>query len=172
MTHPDLTPKQIERFWSKIDRSGGPDACWPWMAGRFPSGYGATAMYRVPYRAHRLAFILTVGPIPARMVICHMCDNPPCCNPRHLWLGTVADNNRDTAAKGHYPTGDQHPARLNPDLRRGERNGRSRLKNDDIRDIRRRYAAGESQGDIAERYRVHRNTIWWIVNRRHWKHVE
>ena len=91
-----------ERFWAKVDRASS-DACWPWLAthGRF--GYGE---FKVGGRsgrsvkAHRVAWELTHGPISDGLFVLHRCDNPPCCNPGHLFLGTHADNMRDMAQKG------------------------------------------------------------------------
>jgi hypothetical protein len=94
-----------ERFWAKVDRSGGPDACWLWTAGTFRlrNGYGKfgadPAASRTVY-AHRFAYELSHGPIPPGLLVCHHCDNPPCCNPAHLFLGTIADNMRDMSDKG------------------------------------------------------------------------
>jgi len=83
-----------ERFWCGVKR-GEPDECWPWTRSLSPKGYG-----RVRGRnAHRVAYELTYGPIPPGMFVCHTCDNPPCCNPAHLFLGTYLDNIADMVAK-------------------------------------------------------------------------
>lgn len=98
-----VTQPLEERFWSKVDKSGGPAACWPWTASVDPKGYGQFAYAdgtRRSGRAHRVAWILANGPISAGMSVCHSCDNPPCCNPAHLWLGTNADNVADRVRKG------------------------------------------------------------------------
>lgn len=90
-----------EWFWSKVDRSGGPDACWPWTMARLPRGYGVLAYQQRQTYSHRVAYLLDSGFIPDNVpFVCHTCDNPPCCNPDHLWLGTHADNMADMVAKG------------------------------------------------------------------------
>ena len=74
-----------------------PDACWEWQGTRFPSGYGHFSHNRY---AHRLVWELTYGPVPKGAGVCHTCDNPPCCNPDHLFLGTQKDNVADMLHKG------------------------------------------------------------------------
>lgn len=104
------------RFWNKVDTSAGSDSCWPWKAWRYAKGYGT---FKVPNcmsggYAHRFAYILANGPLPRGMHVCHSCDNPPCCNPAHLWAGTAGENIRDMTAKGrgvppHF-VGEVHPS--------------------------------------------------------------
>lgn len=91
-----------ERFWARVDRSSAPEACWPWTTrvGRF--GYGRLSVDRRQVHAHRVAFELSGGSIPDGFYVLHRCDNPPCCNPAHLFVGTHADNMRDRHQKGRY----------------------------------------------------------------------
>lgn len=91
-------PITAERLWSQVDRSGGPDACWLWQGHCDRGGYGRLA----GARAHREAWVQTFGPIPDGLWVLHRCDNPPCCNPRHLFLGTPKDNTRDMMEKGRH----------------------------------------------------------------------
>lgn len=103
---PDLTAVTEDvaaRFWEKVERQG-PDECWPWT-GATRSGYGALWIDGVLQRAHRVSWVLNVGPIPKGQHVLHRCDNPPCVNPTHLFLGSHADNMADKAAKGRVRSG-------------------------------------------------------------------
>lgn len=91
------------RFWEKVDRAEG---CWLWTGAK-SSGYGKIQRGQrgAGYVwAHRVAWELTVGPIPDGLQVLHACDNPPCVNPAHLFLGTRSDNMRDAASKGRLRT--------------------------------------------------------------------
>lgn len=132
------------RFWRKVKR-GPPDECWPWTGRRGGRGYGRVGSCG----AHRLAWELTNGAIPAGLWVLHRCDNPPCVNPSHLWLGTHADNMADMRAKGRSARGDRHGSRLHPERRpRGERHG-SRTQPE-------RAARGERNGSLTRPDRVPR----------------
>lgn len=89
-------------FWAKVDRSGGPEGCWPWLGVRNASGHGRVNRERgSPLYTHRVAYELSSGVRLAKGdLVCHRCDNPPCCNPAHLFVGTAADNIHDMVAKG------------------------------------------------------------------------
>lgn len=95
-----LDASVIARFWRKVDRSGGPNACWPWKAGTHHFGHGAFRIHKTQVQAHRVAYALIEGPVRDDIDVLHTCDNPPCCNPAHLYLGTQADNNRDRTVRG------------------------------------------------------------------------
>lgn len=102
----------VERFWRNVDRSGGPDACWPWTGYRDPDGYGKTKWDGRSVRSHRLALLLTTGEaLPPTVFACHRCDNPPCCNPAHLFAGKSRDNVHDMLSKGRQRF-EGAPARL------------------------------------------------------------
>jgi len=90
-----------EKFWASLDIRGNED-CWEWQRGRDDGGYGCVCYSGKRYGAHRLAWELTNGPIPEGLLVCHSCDNPPCCNPKHLFLGTHGDNMQDALTKGRF----------------------------------------------------------------------
>ena len=98
MGRSQLTMEQ--RFWEKVNREGS--GCWEWQACRQHNGYGQfyVSRHRTSNQAHRVAWELTHGPIPAGLWVLHHCDNPPCVRPDHLWVGDRADNMRDAVAKG------------------------------------------------------------------------
>lgn len=101
------------RLWSKVDRSGGPEACWPWLGSRDDRGYGYVRHEGRPQPAYRVAYELTIGPVPAGLELDHLCRNTSCCNPGHLEAVTHAENVRRGEggafwrAKTHCPAG--HP---------------------------------------------------------------
>jgi HNH endonuclease len=92
----------IDRFMEKLDTSGGLFACWPWRGVITNTGYGKFNLDGRMVLAHRVAYTLLVGPIGVGLEVCHACDNPPCCNPAHLWTGTPTDNRRDCLVKGRH----------------------------------------------------------------------
>ena len=165
-----------ERFWSKVDRSGGPDACWPWTGYRRQNGYGQVCVDGRIEVAHRVAWQLANGPIPPETPnVLHHCDNPPCCNPygtKHLFVGTKADNSADMLQKGRSPAGDRSGPRLHPGcMPRGEAHHNAKLTAEAIVAIRAAVVAGESQRSVAERYGIFQTTVSEIKRRVIWRHV-
>ena len=147
----------LDRLWSRIDR-GAEDECWHW-SGRILNGYGSISAYSREWLAHRLLWIELNGPIPDGLAVCHTCDNPACCNPKHLWLGTWAENNADRASKGR--SGDM----------RGEKSGKAILTEDQVIYILRNVKGYGDQTRIAKELGVDATTVNKIVNRHHWSHV-
>ena len=105
-----LKKTREELFWEKVDKSAGPNDCWPWRGARNYKGYGGF-QGRI---ASRLALEFSTGKeLPANLQACHSCDNPPCCNPGHLFIGTAADNLRDSISKGRFKASEYHKLRKN-----------------------------------------------------------
>lgn len=146
------------RFWDRVDRSGGPDACWPWT-GHIDkrSGYGWFWWKGKNRRAHRVAWELTHGSPPTKNTL-HTCDNRRCQNPKHLFDDSQAANMADMVAKGRQT--------------KGEAVNTNKLTPDQVREIRRRSESGESSSALAIAFGVNRQMIWKIKARRDWRHIE
>ena len=154
-----MRPSTPEDFWRRVDKSGD---CWPWLGPKDRDGYGRlTYQGRRMHSAHRLSWKLANGPIPKGMCVCHRCDNPPCCNPAHLWLGTNQDNMDDKVSKG------RHSYRSHV----GVENPNSKLTEDEVLDIRAARAFGAAQKDIAKAYNLEVSVISRITTRASWKHL-
>lgn len=170
-----LTNKELERFWAKVDQSGGPDACWPWTAStQGTSNYGAVMIRREginpKYFAHRIALSIALGrAIEPEEEACHNCpdgDNVLCCNPAHLWVGTHQENIADRDAKGRHYRGGPYKARS------GEEHGRAKLTEEKVRTIRALYQdKSATLRELAREHGVTDMTIHAVVNRRTWKDV-
>ncbi len=150
----------LDRFWSKVDRRG-PDECWPWLAHRKASGYGQFVLRNGEYpTASRVALALTVGPLAAGVVACHTCDNPPCCNPAHLFPGTQADNTSDSVSKGRA------------NRAHGPATGSARLTEDQVAEIRAEPHHYGLTAMLARRYGVSATTIRKIRRGEKWGHLD
>lgn len=153
---PPYVPVPI-RFWSKVnippDRNR--NDCWEWIGSLDPKGYGSFGIQGRTRKAHRVAYELHhATEIPSGMHVCHSCDNPKCCNPSHLWLGTNADNHRDMAKKGRAG------------IRRGEDNVSHKFTDGQIEQVFALRAEGLKQREIAERLQISRGYISSILRGR------
>lgn len=146
----------LMRVMRRVDIRGH-DECWPYT-GRLSRGYGVIDFDGRPVFAHRLVYEIGHGKQPGDLHVCHSCDNPRCCNPGHLWLGTAKDNAQDMLAKG----------RARHVTRRGEQSHYSKLTERDVLAIR---ASDEKTKVLATRFGVTTAQILNIKRRRHWTHV-
>ncbi len=148
------------------------NGCMEWGKGRDKNGYGNLRFEGRSRWAHRVAWMLTNGPIPPGLCVLHRCDNPPCCNVDHLFLGTPTENMADRDAKGRQAKGERNGLRADPSrARRGETHPYAKLDPVKVSCIRERAAAGESGYNLAAEYGVTQPTISSIVRRKTWHHV-
>ena len=160
------------RFWSKVEVRG-PLQCWPWKAGRSRKGYGLFRLDGRSITASRAAWIITFDERPPDdVLVCHRCDNPPCCNPAHLFLGTIHDNMNDMRAKGRHPHGDSHPLRKRPELiLRGEQRPNAKLNPQLIEWAHDERAKGRLQREIAADLGVVQSCISQALSGARWAHL-
>lgn len=162
-----LTPADIKRFWKYV-RVGSPNECWPWTAGHNNRGYGHFRKRPRTYRAHRMAFVLCKGD-PGSFMVCHTCDNPPCCNPAHLFLGTGKDNVQDCINKGRISRGIKHSEATKLYTPRGEDHPCAILTKAQVDAIRRMWATGEhSRRDIAAAFGIMPVLVGAVIKGRCW----
>lgn len=160
-----------DRFWSKVDTTGGPDACWIWQGPKRDTGYGYTTDFWKKILAHRMAYELTYGPVPPGKNVCHSCDVRDCVNPAHLWAGSQSENLRDAAAKGRLGKGPRNP-------KRGEASSQTTLTEADVRAMRAAYQPGTSRGQrvtirsLARKYGVTSSCVHRIIRREAWSHID
>ncbi len=143
-----------ERFFEKIEVRGEND-CWPWIGSKDQKGYGLFRYVTAKIiRSHRYMHMITVGDIPAKHLVCHTCDNPACCNPKHLFLGTDSDNMIDMVKKGRNTPGKWS----------------NKLSVSDVLEIR-KLAGTVTARELAGRYGVQPRTIVCVIQRINWKHI-
>ena len=164
------TPNRVDRikehkgkdFWDNVE-IGKPDECWPWKRSRLDAGYGQAWFMGRKELAHRVAWILTIGVLGSSTCVLHTCDNPPCCNPKHLFIGTQQDNLIDMFAKGR---GKMPPRML------GEDNPKSKLTEKEVLEIRSLWSVrAMTQKELWERYGITRTTLQAILYRQSWRHI-
>jgi len=167
--HPPIPIEQ--RFWAKVGKKSE-DECWEWLAYKNKLGYGVFRGSKKSMLAHRMAWQLEHGYIPDGLLCCHHCDNPSCCNPSHLFLGTDKDNHDDMIAKGR----DRHPRGIRKSenskvYMKGILNGQSKLSDEDVICIRLLSMMEISQAQLGRIYNISPTQIHHIVKRHAWGHI-
>jgi hypothetical protein len=156
---PELSGKDKARFWSRVDKSGGDEACWIWKTKRSDDKYGVFRVGDAYFLAHRLSFVLSGGTFGNGPLVLHgPCNRRNCVNPSHLRSGddaqNMADKKRDNTENN------------------GERHGLSKLKDSDVIEIRERHSTGTATRlRLARDYGVTKQTISKIIRRQQWKHL-
>lgn len=138
-------------FWNRID-IGEMKSCWIWRGGKDKNGYGMFGVKKTSFRAHRLSYFLYYKINPQNLYVCHSCDNPACCNPHHLFLGTQADNVRDMILKNR--------------MKIGIRNEKFPILSEwDILNIKADYSnKNKSMMELAKEYGVYKTKIWCVLH--------
>ena len=153
-------PQQVvDYFWNKVTYPGNDQDCWEWCGTIEKEGYGVFSVNHKQLRVHRFSWEYYNGSIPNNLFVCHKCDNPPCVNPDHLFLGSLQDNEKDKVQK------DRHVF--------GSKNGRAVLTEEVIIDIitgvlNKTYL---SIADIVDKYKVNPMMIRYIFRRKNWTRV-
>lgn len=160
---PKLLDAEISRFWSKVGKKDI-EECWEWIGGLDKDGYGRFKVRSGirTLKSHRLAYYLSNNKKQNSLLVCHKCDNPKCCNPNHLFIGTQKDNRIDCVKKG----------RMVQNCKHGEESDKSKLTADQVKDIIEEYYSGNaSQIVLSKKYGVTATNIGAIVTNKIWKHL-
>lgn len=156
----NITQSDRERFFDKV-AVGAHDECWEWGASLHKDGYGRVGLGGDVLLAHRVSYAIEHEDPDGDLVL-HTCDNPPCVNPAHLYLGDQSDNNRDAWDRGRRTMSDQT----------GSNNHATKLDEETVREIKSRYESEDiSQAKIGEEYGVSQSTVSLIVLGETWGHV-
>jgi len=151
-----INESAYSRLWSQVDSTV--DGCWLWRGARDKDGYGRTSYGGRKMVASRAVWFSLHGPLVSAVCVCHHCDNPPCCNPAHLFTGSKADNNADMVSKGRQKGGGA----------RGERAPSAKLREEQVKEIR-TLRGSDFVHVIAARFGVSRKTISNIWNSVTWR---
>lgn len=149
-----LTKSNLKKLTKRSARG-----CWVWPYASDKKGYGMKRENGTLTYVHRISWRLFNGPVPHGKFVCHKCDNPPCCNPNHLFVGTRIDNQNDMRSKGRH---------ANPPTHYGESHPLHKLTNASVRRIKSRLAAGGVMQHIANDYGVSLQAIYNIKRKRTW----
>ncbi len=162
--------KPPEAFWDRATPAPCPRPglgdCLTWTGSiRKGGAYGQVWWHGRMHGAHRIAWTLAKGPIPAALWVLHSCDNPPCVNPDHLWLGTASDNALDRSKKGRNGRGFTRPGLV------GSAHPHAKMTEAKVVDLRARRSAGENRLAVADAFGIAPVTVDAIYSGRLWKHV-
>lgn len=168
MTKRGRPSKPLAQKMAELVDRRGPDECWPWKGARNALGYGLVMVTRpdgtrFSQGAHRAAYELASGAGAGELVVRHYCDNPLCCNPAHLVVGTQADNYQDMVSRGRADWQRGHKRRFAPRF--------NKLTDDTVRLIRLLYADGEQVHKIAYRVGCSEPHVIAVARRRRKAHV-
>ena len=153
--------QEIKRFWGKVKKSVNDKDCWIWQGGTNTDGYGDFYTNNKHIFSHRFSWESTFGIIKEKdLRVLHKCDNPPCVNPDHLFLGTQQENIKDMISKGRMYD------------RSGTRNPKAKLNEKDIHEIRKMRLMGMKYKQIAIEKNVSVGCVNHILNNRHWGWME
>lgn len=146
-----FSDKDIERFWSKVDKKDDTTACWEWKTGCFDTGYGMFSYKCKSIGAHKMSMMIYLNrEIENGKHILHSCDNRKCCNPHHLREGTHKENMEDRTERNKYNVGEKH--------------FNSKLSNEDVNKIREEYQLGNtSYNKLSKKYNISKATIYQII---------
>ena len=163
----DINKETKVRFWSKVNKTA---TCWLWKAGTDKDGYGRIKITKKNRMAHRIAWIVCYGSIPNGLLVLHHCDNPPCCNPKHLFLGTEKANSQDMLSKGRQSKVGNRAH--NRGVQAGSNHHNSLLQEWEVMLIRIYCQRGkESQRAIGTRFGITNQHVSGIKRRRIWRHI-
>lgn len=162
----EKTLKSIhERLMSRVKAM--PSGCLEWQGTKTRGGYGSISINSVDTPTHRAMYEALNGKIPSGMFVCHTCDNPPCINPEHLFLGTAKDNMQDSIVKGRFKFNFKKGNKIT--LGRAPEN--RALTEQDVKEVRKKLSSGERVCDIAKLYGVTRYVIGDINRRKTYQNV-
>jgi hypothetical protein len=153
----NIYTNKVQHFWSRV-KIADEQSCWLWEGATNKFGYGVVKIFGKTRRAHCVAYEFTHKISVIGFVVRHTCDNPSCCNPNHLALGTNADNMADKVLKGRHSHNETH--------------GMAKLTNAQVLSIRRLHETGNfTQQELADKFNIGRSRIWDIINNKRWKDV-
>jgi hypothetical protein len=147
----------LKQLHAQISQTPTDAGCLEWLGRKNPDGYGLFWFNGHHQKTHRIIYTLTHGAIPPGMFVCHHCDNPACCNPEHLFLGTAADNNLDMIKKGRYRAPDPQAM------------PQAKLSWETAREIRRLYFHGHNVQYLSSLFKISDKQIYLLLQNKAWK---